>query len=69
MTTASNVKRTGESSAEERRRAAVRRLPAPQPGVEIKVPLALWPLYMELHQIEPKKYQHPILLIKKQEPA
>ena len=71
MTTASTVKRTGESSAEQRRRAAVRRLPAPQPGVEITVPLVLWPLYMELHQIEPKQYRNHVLIVgkRKQEAA
>jgi len=53
------------SSEEQRRRAAVKRLPAPQPGVEIRVPLALWPLYMQLHQIEPKQYKNPVLIVQK----
>ncbi len=52
-------------SAEQRRRQAVKRLPAPQPGVVVTVPLALWPLYMQLHQIEPKEYRRPILIVQK----
>jgi len=69
MSTASKHTQPAESSAEQRRRAAVKRLPAPQPGVEIKVPLALWPLYMELHKVEPKQYRNHVLIIKRQEPA
>ena len=57
--------RIAESSEEQRRRAAVKRLPAPQPGVQIRVPLALWPLYMELHQIEPKQYHNHVLIVQK----
>lgn len=67
MTTASTVKGTRESSAAQRRLQAVKRLPAPQPGLVVKVPLALWPLYMELHQIEPKQYEIStrILIVKR----
>jgi len=54
-------------SAELRRRQAVKRLPAPQPGLVITVPLALWPLYMQLHQIEPKEYRRPILIVQKKQ--
>jgi len=57
--------RIAESSEEQRRRAAVKRLPAPQPSVAITVPLALWPLYMQLYQIEPKQYKNPVLIVQK----
>ena len=42
---------------------AAKRLPAPVPGVEIKVPLKLWPAYMQLHKIAPKEYRAHVLLI------
>ncbi len=59
---------TAHSSEELRRRQAVKRLPAPVPGVVVNVPLALWPLYMQLHRIEPKSYrvETRCLIVKKQ---
>jgi len=44
-----------------------KRLPAPQPGLVINVPLRLYPAYMALHGIEPVRYDRPILIVKKQE--
>lgn len=56
-----------ESQPYEQKQRAVRRLPAPQPGIEITVPLELWPLYMQLHGIEPAGCRYPTLLVKKVE--
>lgn len=60
-------------SAEEQmhRLKAVKSLPAPVPGVVVTIPLALWPLYMDLYQIEPKLYriETRCLIVKKQESA
>lgn len=53
------------SDAEKLKR--VRKLPAPVPGVVVNVPLMLWPLYMQLYELEPKEYQRPILIVQKQE--
>lgn len=63
-----NTKHNTQSAEELRRRQAVKRLPAPVPGVVVNVPLALWPLYMELHRIEPKSYriETRCLIVKKQ---
>lgn len=46
-------------------REALKRLPAPMPGVVVSVPLALWPLYMNQHGIEPWRYLPPILWVKR----
>jgi len=53
--------------SEEEKLKRVRRLPAPVPGVVVNVPLMLWPLYMQVHGIEPKRYERYILFVKKQE--
>lgn len=53
-----------EITSEER---AVRRLPAPQKGVVLTIPLRLWPAYMALHGIEPKAYERHILIVQKAE--
>ena len=45
----------------------VEALPAPEPGVVVTVPLMLWALYLQVHQIEPAQYRHPVLLIKQKE--
>ena len=41
------------------------KLPAPQPGVPVNVPIDLYPAYMLLHGYQPNGYNHPVLLITK----
>lgn len=53
------------SDAEKLKR--VQKLPAPVPGVAVDVPLMLWPLYQQLHGLEPKEYRRQTLIVKKQE--
>ena len=56
-----------ETLSPEEKLERVQALPAPEPGVVVTVPLMLWALYMQVHQIEPAQYRHPILLIKQKE--
>lgn len=60
-----------ETRSLEAKRRAVRRLPAPQKGVVLNIPLDLWPLYMQLHKIKPNGYRIPtatLLIKRKDEP-
>lgn len=65
MTTQINNNSMSTKDAAELR--AAKRLPAPVPGVEVKVPLKLVPVYLQLHGITPKAYRSPVLLVKREE--
>jgi hypothetical protein len=56
-----------ETLSPEEKLERVQALPAPTSGVVVTVPLMLWALYLQVHQIEPAQYRHPILLIKQKE--
>ena len=44
----------------------VRKLPAPQPGVVVTVPLMLLPDYMQLHGRRSTDYKNNVLLVKRE---
>ena len=56
-----------ETLSPEEKLERVQALPAPTPGVVVTVPLMLWALYLQVHQIEPAQYRHPMLLIKRKD--
>ena len=65
MNTQQPVKQTYTTEESKIMRAA-KRLPAPVPGVEIKIPLRLVPTYLKLHGITPKGYRNSVLLVKRE---
>ena len=42
-----------------------RHLPMFGPGIEITIPLHLWPAYAKIYQLKPAGFRYPVLLVKR----